>query len=421
LCFSHLHNRVYDHFSTALYLLTFCTYQFLPPVPEAAVWMGFKWKVQLPRFASIRGRYGQLLDGEAALASHRALGEWGFFNNKMEKINLACLLVAQAFQTGCAVRALRRSFEVDPTDLDKTMAYFYNPSKFSSVAVAEAIRGSFPIPRMLGAEYTGGPVFDDAGTFEVELIELPAGDGIEYYTTTRDTSRKTVRKVSTALVDLGEDHHDYAEKQAEIEWLKLKAAWLRKDKGTEAEISEEMTAAEAGNYLVEEEDVEKAEKHFIVCKWVPLPGVPVLLLPIDPFPYASPFQLQGTVSPDLGEFTRQGFSVSFPEGWLVAAMYGQCCHRLKYKAEGKISGCLTYRSPTGMNFTWPVMSDPKFQVFKIRFFGVEEDFDVKISLPPPTGVAFKGYKLEYSTMIHRKGLSDTYHQRVRDIEECGTR
>lgn len=160
-------NRVYHHFSTALYLLTFCTYQFLPPVPEAAVWMGFKWKVNLPGFASIRGRYELFLNGEAAIVSHRAIGEWGFFNKKVEKINLACLLVAQAFQTGCAVRALRRSFEVDPADLNKTMGDFYHPNKFSSAAVAEAISGAFPIPGMLGAKYTGGPVFNNAGTFEV--------------------------------------------------------------------------------------------------------------------------------------------------------------------------------------------------------------------------------------------------------------
>lgn len=232
-------------------------------------------------------------------------------------------------------------------------------------------------------------------------------------------SKKTIRKVSKDLVDLGEDHDDYAEKQAEIEWLKGKAAWLRKNKGAEAEISEEMTAAEVGNFLIEEENVEKAEKHFIVCKWVPLPGVPVLLLPINPFPYATPFQLQGTVSPNLGEVMRQGFRVSLPDGWLVAAMYAQCGQRLKYNAEGDLSGCPTYRSPTGMNFTWPV-SDPKFKNFGISFVDTEEDFDAKISLPPPTGVAFKGYKLVYSTMIHRKGLSDTYHRRVRDIKECGT-
>lgn len=125
-------------------------------VPEAAVWMGFKWKVNLPGFASIRGRYELFLNGEAAIVSHRAIGEWGFFNKKVEKINLACLLVAQAFQTGCAVHALRRSFEVDPADLNKTMGDFYHPNKFSSAAVAEAISGAFPIPGMLGAKYTGG-------------------------------------------------------------------------------------------------------------------------------------------------------------------------------------------------------------------------------------------------------------------------
>lgn len=158
---------------------------------------------------------------------------------------------------------------------------------------------------------------------------------------------------------LGEDHDYYAEMEAKINWLKLEAAWLRRAKGTEAEISEEMVAAEEGNYLMEEEDVEQEETHLIVCKWVPLPGVPVLLLPINPFPYDTPFLLQGTASPDLGEFSRKGFRVSLPEGWLVATMYSQCGYRLKYNAGGNISGCLTYRSPIGMSFTWPVMSDPK--------------------------------------------------------------
>jgi hypothetical protein len=159
------------------------------------------------------------------------------------------------------------------------------------------------------------------------LTELLAGDGVEDHTTIGDTSRKTIRNVSKALVDLREDHDDYTEKQAEIEWLKAKAAWLRKDKGDEAEISEEMTAAEVGNYLVEEENVEKAEKHFIVCKWVPLPGVSILLLPINPFPYATPFQLQGTISPNMGEVICQGFRVPLPKGWLVAAMYAHYMQR----------------------------------------------------------------------------------------------
>jgi hypothetical protein len=71
------------------------------------------------------------------------------------------------------VRTLRRSFEVDPADLDKTMGDFYYPNKFSSAAVAEAINGSFPILGMVGVEYTGGPIFDDDGTFEVEPDRAP--------------------------------------------------------------------------------------------------------------------------------------------------------------------------------------------------------------------------------------------------------
>ncbi|KAM7266308.1 hypothetical protein ACFE04_004205 [Oxalis oulophora] len=70
------HNRLYDHFSTVLYLVSGLSYQFWPTVAEAFSWLQINWNVSLPEFRSIRGRFTFFNGFEAFFASHRALSEW---------------------------------------------------------------------------------------------------------------------------------------------------------------------------------------------------------------------------------------------------------------------------------------------------------------------------------------------------------
>ncbi|CAI9098887.1 OLC1v1035615C1 [Oldenlandia corymbosa var. corymbosa] len=78
-------NRVFGHFSTALYLVTGAMYQMLPVTVEGQIWLSFKWKMSLPAFASVRGRFTCFNEEEAAFGNQRAFDEWGYISNRLHR------------------------------------------------------------------------------------------------------------------------------------------------------------------------------------------------------------------------------------------------------------------------------------------------------------------------------------------------
>lgn len=66
-------NRLYDQFSVALHIVTSLMYQMVPQTADGQIWLSYDWRVSLPAFSSIRGRYTFLNEGVAGYGNQRAL------------------------------------------------------------------------------------------------------------------------------------------------------------------------------------------------------------------------------------------------------------------------------------------------------------------------------------------------------------
>nr|WEL36414.1 capsid protein [Bursera graveolens associated totivirus 1] len=192
-------NRLYDHFSTALYLFCASFYQYEPVTAESVYWLALDWNLSLPKFSSIRGRYSFLNEGEAALVSHRALSEWGYISGSLEKINLMALTFSQAYLCGLAVRPIRRGLEDKPMDMFHSEVEFYNTASMISAAAAELIRGEVPLSGMTGVYIYCYEKFDEFDeTRRIRIMETELGDEMDgYHIETRETDTGNVLEVVT--------------------------------------------------------------------------------------------------------------------------------------------------------------------------------------------------------------------------------
>nr|UMQ74232.1 capsid protein [Helianthus annus leaf-associated totivirus 11] len=141
-------NRLFNQFSTALHLVVSIMTQMVPATAEGQAWLGLDMKVQLPMFRACRARFPFLLSGDPAFVSHRALSEWGYIGGQMEKINMMAVTYTQAFQTGMAVRALRRNHDLDLNDIYSTELDLMNPNTMLPGAASEATRRPVPLSGM---------------------------------------------------------------------------------------------------------------------------------------------------------------------------------------------------------------------------------------------------------------------------------
>lgn len=411
-------NRLMDQFSAALYITTLTAYQFVPATAESCVWLQFKWQINMPSFASLRGRLEMFNDDEAVLLSHRAINEWAYIENKIEKMNIMCLLVAQALQTGCAVRAMRRAFEVDPSDLFNSEATFYTAANFASAAVAEATRCEFPMAGMPGIYLNLGVRFDSPHDYEV-LTRNEDEEGLDGYV----TIEKTVGVPTETVVEMTEADFEGAEQQAaarkEIE-LHRKIGELKLEAGvSNDDLSPIEKAAIRHVALRTVTQNNLTALRAIIVEWIPMAGVPVLLMPLDCFPYPTPLSGAGVLKPELGTVTRQGFRVRPNIAWLAAHFYRLCGYDIDFRSGAELTSPMHYFSPNDANFVWPVLpaSDSQDETFLInKQRSRERQF---MSLPPITGSFFNKQILEFTFILTRRGVSRTYLEKQRDIADYG--
>ncbi|UUY86182.1 coat protein [Loquat associated totivirus 1] len=412
-------NRLYDQFSAALYIIGFAAYQFVPSTAEACVWLQMDWKVVYPQFTSIRGRYDVLNDGEAALVSHRAINEWGYINGRLEKVNLICLLIAQCFQTGCAVRSNRMGLEVDPHDLYSTQGDFYSASNFASAAVSEAIRAEFPMPGMSGIYLDGGVRFDDPHDFKIITMNDNTVELVGY-----DTEVVEITSTSKQMVRVPISEYVGTEQHAEmVKKLKYHKEIISVKEKYERPVrlnGDEMAARE--DAILEEQEIEEGEEKLAVrLTWIPFAGVPTLAMPLNPFPYASPFNLKGVIDPGMGELTRKGFKMKAKDAWVVANLARLCGYDIDFRTGAELAGPTAFFSPNDVNMVWPVLNAPEEQDEDMTITSTTERSRVFIQLPPLHNKFFANQKLEYSVQIQRKGVCLWYDVDRKDISEFGGR
>jgi hypothetical protein len=138
-------NRLYSNFSDAIGLVSDCWQQFVPDTCEGQAWLQMRREVVLPKFEASRARYQILVEGEGALMSPRALDEYGYLGDKLERLNLYASLKAQAAYTGLYSRAVRRQNEEMPLDILSTEGYIVTPDLQWPAAISEAVRIGAPL------------------------------------------------------------------------------------------------------------------------------------------------------------------------------------------------------------------------------------------------------------------------------------
>jgi len=171
-------NRLFNQFSTALYLVCGAMCQMLPATAEGQLWLTREVQLKIPQFKSVRGRFPFFNEGEAALLNHRALQEWSYINNTLERIALMGSIMAQAYQTGLAIRNIRLNIEEEPRDIYTSKLAFQKMENHYSAAMAEALRIPVPLSGMSEAYIYYSDEFDgrlaDSWVQTVTPFQTPA-------------------------------------------------------------------------------------------------------------------------------------------------------------------------------------------------------------------------------------------------------
>ncbi|KAL0913055.1 hypothetical protein M5K25_016486 [Dendrobium thyrsiflorum] len=403
-------NRMYEHFSTAMYLIGACMYQFKPVTAEATWWCSQEWCMTMPKFQSIRGRYELMLFDIPALISHRALREWGFINGQLDKLNLMALIMAQAAQTGMAVRAARRGMEEDPNDLHKTEGEYSMVHTFYSTSMSEGMKVAAPMSGMPNAyvyvnvrpdDYVGNRyVMTDNDPEEIQ-------EGYEMDVT-------KVHLFKDQLMELDPDDESIPEGERVKQKKKLDAltaglkAILNVDPSYAA--TGEFKAASKGKILFTVKVGKDQEKCRIRLPWLPFAGVPTMLVPINPFPYNSPFTLKGSVEESLGELGRNGFLMRIEKAWTVVNMARLCGYDMKVRFGGDTAGPSEFFAPNDVQMVWPVLWEVDEQNMKVSIVGQKPRDRVFIQLPPMYNSFFKKRKLTYLVDVQARGVAKSLRQ-----------
>lgn len=361
------HNRLYGAFSVALNLFASIPYHFRPSAAEATLWASLRWTVRLPDFRASRGWFEAFNRGIPAIIDKVCLAEWKYFSRSFETINLLCLTWIQAVQTGLAVRSIRRGLEHDPEDLMSTELNFKCVETQISAAASEAMRIPVPSPR-----YVDTYVSVDLDTTKVfDRRVIPTVYPWEEGKVISGYDIRPVEIVSRATgwvnIPIGEVT-DEIDKEGDIrakfvfdeEFGKMKKKQIEVLKRNNPRaVVPTMSPAERlaadGLVRVREAGVVKTYVIGVVAPRTIMAGVPVYILPIKAFPYPTPFDMRGTLTPGRDEFYPSGAWLDPIKAWNfghLARLSGFDIHFRPSDPECKAD---VFFSPNFVNFVWPVL------------------------------------------------------------------
>lgn len=132
-------------------------------------------------------------------------------------------------------------------------------------------------------------------------------------------------------------------------------------------------------------------------------GVPVLILPLNPFPYNSPFTMKGCIEEAPNKVDRKGLRTNITRAWEIANLYRLCGYDTNYDANVTVAGPSEWFAPNDAQMVWPVMiaDDDQDEIVTIEEQPQRDNHF--ISLASTSSMAFKKQKYEYSIRINRRG------------------
>ncbi|KAL7591593.1 hypothetical protein Lser_V15G31554 [Lactuca serriola] len=162
-----------------------------------------------------------------------------------------------------------------------------------------------------------------------------------------------------------------------------------------------------------DDDIETFETHvvndtlYISAPWTTLAGVPTLLLPLNPFPYNSPFTLKGKLDKEMGRHVvRGGFRVGAPNAWLLTSIVSLSDYHIKARQFSKPCQANEYHYIDMAKMTWPVLYGPNDVGYEVVLSEQEEvpAYKCKIKLPQIDNKFFD-QQVPYETSIWGRGIS----------------
>lgn len=296
-------NRLYVQSAAAMTLVSQLGIQLLPDTAEGQAWLTIPKELTMPSFSACRARYPFLLEGKGALISHRALTEWHYVGDRLERLNLLAAVSAEAYQTGLSCRSLRRRMLVKVPDLEATEDVIRRPEMQFAACMAEATRTP------VGLNYLSHSYVEWAATLEPEM-----------------------------RVDLALAEDDGS------------AGYDRVDGG-------------------------------LRVTFLPPPGMPILILPLDPLPQWTPYALCGTVKFDEQAKSDTSAAVTAWKAWEWAWLARLCGYDITLRRPDTL-GPSRFFASNESGWTHPLALHPDARQEPLRINGLNEREHSWINLVP---------------------------------------
>jgi hypothetical protein len=412
------YNRLFGAFSCALRAFACMPYQFMPSTAEATMWAEVEWTVNLPAFHSSRGWVAANNEGVPAIVDKVSLAEWEYFSPKFETVNLLALVWIQAVQTGMAVRSIRRGLEFDPTDLLGTQTPLGNAETRLCAYAAEALRISVP--------GTGYPEVYVEADINPEIIEAnrviptvrPWEDGIEIEG--YDVAPVTVRgrtaeykNVHIGTVTEEEDPEykirDNFEFNLEMATFKKGVAERNRTRGhgsTDPNLSQAERLALDHLVRIKRTEVSAVKVVGIRAPRVVFAGIPVYIMPLKCFPYSTPLELCGVITPSADEYYPAGAWVNPVKAWHIGQVSRLCGYDVGVKVIDPNNKITKFYSPNFVNFVWPVLQDIDGPDAQIKLTNqVPRPPRPFIQLPYMYNIVYRTHEVRYKIDIISRGTA----------------
>nr|UVG55927.1 putative capsid protein [Poaceae Liege totivirus 4] len=412
-------NRVYENFSTALYLFCTMAYQYVPETAEGTYWVKMAMRANIPAFSSIRGRYPFFNTGEAAFLNQRPLDEWNYISGKLEKLNLMALVWSQAYYMGLTIRSMRRGFEDQPDDLDFTAPSMVSVDTRTSAAVSEFVRVAAPLAGIKGVSVK----FDEdteaintarhVHTRNADDAELPSAH--KYGADTVFGAPLGPVRVRPTTLPAG------PAREAAIAMVALKKATLQqaRELDPECDFGEEFSAALEDCMVVKNPRPQGNRVKTVLVPVLPMPGWPTFLLPTQPTSYPTPFMGEGLLDSALGHFTKNMVHTSITEAWRLVSYMSSVGYSMAYEIRGTTCGPTEFLAGRTSGQIWPILFEPEDTLGKIVFKGQTRAPGTRLTLPPVHSQYLLDTKISYKHEIYRRGVSAQEFGTDNDIQDFG--
>ncbi|UTQ50480.1 MAG: coat protein [Koper totivirus 2] len=148
---------------------------------------------------------------------------------------------------------------------------------------------------------------------------------------------------------------------------------------------------------------------------MPFAGFPTMLVPLNCFPYDSPFSLKGVIRNEDMTLKRAGWSVKPREAWHAINVARLCGYDVETQVRTAI-GSSQFFAPNDVHFVWPVMTKTDNHEVPITLKGISKRRNFFIYLPEFCSMHYKG-NIEYKVVVMNRGVAMAHKRMVAEVSD----